>query len=127
MKLPSFLSDRATLPIWALLCVAAVMAVLVIICLVAGGRNAQMKYRLRIAASAAEEAARAAALAAGGIDPEIVIQLLRSGHPVSLQSVAKLIEQKQAVEAATTESGETGGGGTPTAAPAAEPAANPWH
>ena len=41
-------------------------------------RNDEMRLRLRRAREAADQAARAAALAApGAIDPEIVIQLLR--------------------------------------------------
>ena len=65
-------------------------------------RNDEMRMRLRRARDAADEAARIAALAApGGIDPEIVIQLLRSGQSVTLDAVHGLMEQRENAEAAT--------------------------
>ena len=65
-------------------------------------RNEEMRMRLRRARDAADEAARIAALAApGGIDPEIVIQLLRSGQSVTLDAVHGLMEQRENAEAAT--------------------------
>ena len=64
-------------------------------------RNDEMRLRLRRARDAADQAARAAALATpGGIDPEIVIQLLRSGQAVSLDVVHDLMEQRERAEAA---------------------------
>jgi hypothetical protein len=64
-------------------------------------RNDEMRVRLRRARDAADEAARTAALAApGGIDPEIVIQLLRSGQSVTLDVVHALMEQRENAEAA---------------------------
>ena len=59
-------------------------------------RNDEMRMRLRRAREAADQAARAAALAApGGIDPEIVIQLLRSGQALTLDVVHDLMEQRE--------------------------------
>lgn len=64
-------------------------------------RNDDMRMRLRRARDAADEAARTAALAApGGIDPEIVIQLLRSGQTVTLDAVHSLMEQRENADAA---------------------------
>lgn len=60
-------------------------------------RTEQFKRRLDIAVRAAEDAARAAALAApGGIDPEVVIGLLRTGQPTSLDSVYAVMERQAA-------------------------------
>jgi hypothetical protein len=64
-------------------------------------RNDEMRMRLRRARDAADEAARTAALAApGGIDPEIVIQLIRSGQSPTLDVVHGLMEQRETAEAA---------------------------
>ena len=64
-------------------------------------RNDEMRLRLRRAREAADQAARAAALAApGAIDPEIVIQLLQSGQSVTLEMVHSLMEQRERAEAA---------------------------
>jgi hypothetical protein len=63
-------------------------------------RNERMAERLHRAREAAEDAARAAALAApGGIDPEIVIHLLRTGQPTTLDNVHALMEQRERSEA----------------------------
>ena len=63
-------------------------------------RNERMAARLHRAREAAEDAARAAALAApGGIDPEIVIHLLRTGQPTTLDNVHALMEQRERSEA----------------------------
>ncbi len=71
------------------------------LCVVLLRKIERLKARLKVAVAAAEDAARAAALAApGGIDPEIVIQLLRSGKPASLEAVYQLMEQQMAAEAA---------------------------
>ncbi|MGO8686030.1 MAG: hypothetical protein ACLQT7_02420 [Candidatus Dormibacteria bacterium] len=60
----------------------------------------EMRMRLRRAREAADQAARAAALAApGGIDPEIVIQLLRSGQAVTLDVVHDLMARRERAEA----------------------------
>ena len=51
--------------------------------------------RLLKAQAAAEEAARAAALAApGGIDPEIVLAILNQGLPPTLDNVYQLTQQR---------------------------------
>lgn len=51
--------------------------------------------RLRIAERAAEEAARAAALASpGGIDPEVVLELLREGRPPTLDNVYAAMQRR---------------------------------
>jgi len=56
-----------------------------------------LNRRLRIAEEAAQEAARAAALAApGGIDPEVVMQLLRDGRPPTLDNVYALMQKREA-------------------------------
>lgn len=60
----------------------------------------EMRMRLRRAREAADQAARAAALTApGGIDPEIVIQLLRSGQSVTLDVVHDLMAQRERADA----------------------------
>jgi hypothetical protein len=54
-----------------------------------------LRKRLDVAIRSAEDAARAAALASpGGIDPEVVIALLRSGQPVTLDAVYAEMEQQ---------------------------------
>jgi hypothetical protein len=59
-------------------------------------RNEEIRIRLGRASSAAEQAARAAALAApGAIDPEIVIHLLRTGQSVTLDAVHELMERRE--------------------------------
>jgi predicted kinase len=64
-------------------------------------RNDEMRMRLRRARDAADEAARTAALAApGGIDPEIVIHLLRSGQSVTLDVVHSLMEERETADVA---------------------------
>jgi len=64
-------------------------------------RNDEMRLRLQRAGETADQAARAAALAApGAIDPEIVIQLLQSGQSVTLEVVHSLMEQRERAEAA---------------------------
>jgi hypothetical protein len=63
-------------------------------------RNEELRLRLRRARDAAEEAARAAALALpGAIDPEIVIHLLRTGQTVTLEMVNAISEQRAHAEA----------------------------
>lgn len=64
-------------------------------------RNDELRMRLRRAREAADQAARTAALAApGGIDPEIVIQLIRSGQSPTLDVVHTLMEQREGADAA---------------------------
>jgi hypothetical protein len=67
-----------------------------------------MRDRIRVAERAAEEAARAAALAApGGIDPEVVLELLRDGRPPTLDNVYALMQQRDQTSAAPEEQAET--------------------
>ncbi len=62
-------------------------------------RNDELVLQLRRARDAAEQAARAAALAAPGeIDPELVIHLLRSGQAVTLEAVHDLMAQRNRTE-----------------------------
>ena len=64
-------------------------------------RNDEMRMQLRRARDAADEAARTAALAApGGIDPEIVIQLIRSGQSPTLDAVRTLMDQRESADGA---------------------------
>ena len=64
-------------------------------------RNDELRMRLRRARGAAEQAARTATLAApGGIDPEIVIRLIRSGQSPTLDVVHTLMEQREGADAA---------------------------
>ena len=66
-------------------------------------RIESLQDRLGQAIQAAEDAARAAALAApGGIDPEAVIALLRSGQPTSLDAIYQAMEQQALQQAAQT-------------------------
>jgi poly-gamma-glutamate capsule biosynthesis protein CapA/YwtB (metallophosphatase superfamily) len=59
-------------------------------------RNEELRIRLDRARSAADQAARAAALAApGAIDPELVIHLLRTGQTVTLETVHELMERQE--------------------------------
>jgi hypothetical protein len=65
-------------------------------------RQKVMSKRLRIAENAAEEAARAAALAApGGIDPEVVIELLRDGRPPTLDNIYAVMQSRELPEEST--------------------------
>lgn len=82
---------------------ALLLAVLAVaegfICFFLLRRIEALRMKVEDAATAAEDAARAAALAApGGIDPEVVINLLRSGRPASLDAVYTMM-QRQIAEA----------------------------
>lgn len=56
----------------------------------------KLKHHLRRAQEAAEDAARAAALAApGNIDPEVVIHLLHAGQAPTLDNVNALMEYRE--------------------------------
>lgn len=60
-------------------------------------RMHRAEVRLRKAQAAAEEAARAAALAApGGIDPDIVLAILNQGLPPTLDNVYTLTRRREA-------------------------------
>ncbi len=70
-----------------------------------------LKARLASAVEAAEDAARAAALAApGAIDPEAVLLMIRAGQTPTLDSVSDLMRRQEATSAAA-----GGGDRAPTA------------
>lgn len=59
-------------------------------------RMRQTGVRLQKARGAAEEAARAAAMAApGGIDPDIVLAILNQGLPPTLDNVYQLAQRRE--------------------------------
>jgi len=63
------------------------------------GQVHALRARLDVAVEAAEDAARAAALAApGGIDPEVVIDLIRQGRTANLDTIHALMERQAASE-----------------------------
>lgn len=71
--------------------------VLALLCAAMLARIERLKDRLHVAQSAAEDAARAAALAApGGIDPEVVVDLLRSGERPTLDAVYATMQGRKA-------------------------------
>ena len=68
--------------------VGALAVVLALLCIVLIARVERLKDRLHVARTAAEDAAKAAAMAApGGIDPDIVAELLRTGERPTLDAV----------------------------------------
>ena len=90
-----FLTDNSTLSVGVLAMIEGCL------CAVLIRRVHVVKARLYRARSAAEDAARAAALAApGSIDPEVVIQLLRSGQPATLDNVHAAMEQRERLSSA---------------------------
>ncbi|MGP8161081.1 MAG: hypothetical protein ACLQGJ_07655 [Candidatus Dormibacteria bacterium] len=91
----NIVTDHATILLAAVAIIEGVLAAWLI------RRIDDMRMRLRRAREAADQAARSAALAApGAIDPEIVIQLLRSGQAVTLDVVHELMEGRERAEAA---------------------------
>ncbi len=75
--------------------VGAVAVLLALLCVVLVGRIEKLKDRLHIAQAAAEDAAQAAALAApGGIDPDVVADLLRTGERPTLDAVYIAMQQR---------------------------------
>jgi hypothetical protein len=73
----------------------ALAAVLSLLCMLMVARIERLKDRLHIARAAAEDAAKAAALAApGGIDPEVVIELLRTGERPTLDAVYTTMQRR---------------------------------
>lgn len=91
----NIVTDHATILLAAVAIIEGVLAAWLI------RRIDDMRMRLRRAREAADQAARSAALAApGAIDPEIVIQLLRSGQAVTLDVVHELMERRERAEAA---------------------------
>ena len=68
-----------------------------------------LKQRLDATVEAAEDAARAAALAApGAIDPEVVLQLIRSGHTPTLDTVSEMMRRQEAAAEAAAGPGPRG-------------------
>lgn len=58
-------------------------------------RVERLQKRVKAAERSAEEAARAASMAApGGIDPEVVLKLLREGMPPTLDNVYALMRRR---------------------------------
>ncbi len=75
--------------------VGAVALVLALLCVVLVARIERLKDRLHVAKAAAEDAAQAAALAApGGIDPEVVAELLRTGERPTLDAVYTAMQRR---------------------------------
>lgn len=74
----------------------AILALLLgILCAVLLERIERLKDRLHVAQAAAEDAAKAAALATpGGIDPEVVVELLRRGERPTLDTVYAAMETR---------------------------------
>jgi hypothetical protein len=71
--------------------------VLALLCAAMLARIERLKDRLHVAQSAAEDAARAAALAApGGIDPDVVVEILRSGERPTLDAVYATMQGRAA-------------------------------
>ncbi|MEO8898660.1 MAG: hypothetical protein ABI352_00675 [Candidatus Dormibacter sp.] len=66
----------------------ALAVILALLCAALLARIERLRDRLHIAQAAAEDAARAAALAApGGIDPDVVVEILRTGELPTLDAV----------------------------------------
>src|SRR5947209_6951843 len=78
----------STFAVKAIAALAIITALSLLLCYVMYRRMRRAEVRLRRAKAAAEEAARAAALAApGGIDPDIVLAILNQGLPPTLDNV----------------------------------------
>jgi putative intracellular protease/amidase len=85
MNLQHFIDVVRSQPIWA---IAALAVVLALLCIALIARIERLKDRLHVAQAAAEDAAKAAALAApGGIDPDVVADILRKGERPTLDGV----------------------------------------
>lgn len=75
--------------------IGIVAAILAVLCIVLVSRVERLKDRLHIAKAAAEDAAKAAALAApGGIDPDVVAELLRTGERPTLDAVYVAMQRR---------------------------------
>jgi hypothetical protein len=75
--------------------VGALAVVLALVCAALIARIERLKDRLHIAKAAAEDSAKAAALAApGGIDPDVVADLLRVGERPTLDIVYDQMQQR---------------------------------
>ena len=92
MSLQHIVDAVRTQPVIA---VGALAVVLAVLCIVLIARVERLKDRLHVAKAAAEDAAKAAALAApGGIDPEVVADLLRTGERPTLDAVYATMQQR---------------------------------
>jgi hypothetical protein len=92
MSLQHIVDAVRTQPVIA---VGALAVVLALLCIVLIARVERLKDRLHVARAAAEDAAKAAALAApGGIDPEVVADLLRTGERPTLDAVYATMQQR---------------------------------
>ena len=81
----------------AVLIIGGVAIISSVLCIFLMFRLSKLRNNLEIAVRAAEDSARAAALAApGGIDPEAVVTLLRNGQPASLDAIYQLMERQSA-------------------------------
>lgn len=90
----SFIDTLRSNPVLGLSLLCAILALLCAVLLV---RIERYKERLHHATIAAEDAARAAALAApGGIDEAIVIDLLSRGERPTLDNVYAAMQRQQA-------------------------------
>lgn len=77
--------------------VGVLAALLACLCIVLAARIDRLKDRLHVAQGAAEDAARAATLAApGGIDPDVVVELLRVGQRPTLDAVYATMQKRSA-------------------------------
>jgi hypothetical protein len=75
--------------------VGALAMVLALLCVALIARVERLKDRLHVAKAAAEDSAKAAALAApGGIDPDVVADLLRVGERPTLDIVYDQMQQR---------------------------------
>lgn len=85
MSLQHIVDTVRSQPIWA---IAALALVLALLCIALIARIERLKDRLHVAQAAAEDAAKAAAMAApGGIDPDVVADILRTGERPTLDRV----------------------------------------
>jgi hypothetical protein len=92
MSLQHIVDAVRTQPVIA---VGALAVLLALLCIVLIARVERLKDRLHIAKAAAEDAAKAAALAApGGIDPEVVADLLRTCERPTLDAVYATMQQR---------------------------------
>jgi hypothetical protein len=92
MSLQHIVDAVRTQPVIA---VGALAVVLALLCIVLIARVERLKDRLHVAKAAAEDAAQAAALAApGGIDPDVVADLLRTGERPTLDAVYATMQQR---------------------------------
>ncbi len=75
--------------------IGVIAGLLAVLCVVLAARVERLKDRLHIAQGAAEDAAKAAAMAApGGIDPEVVAELLRAGKKPTLDTVYSTMQRR---------------------------------